>query len=169
MKMGLPVDKLVIATNVNDILARTLETGRYEMRGVMPTIAPSMDIQVSSNFERLLSEVTGRDGDAVRRMMNQLGQSGSFTLEDGPLEEMRAAVSPPAAASEEETSATIADSEAKAGYLLDPHTAIGVHVANSVRTMRRKRRWWCWGPPIRRNSRMRWKRPAACGRICRKT
>ena len=64
MKMGLPVEKLVVATNINDIVARTLETGRYEMRGVTATTSPSMDIQISSNFERLLSEVprpwTGR-------------------------------------------------------------------------------------------------------------
>ncbi|MFX8485583.1 threonine synthase, partial [Acinetobacter baumannii] len=60
-KMGLPIDKLVIATNDNDILARTLKTGRYEMRGVKPTTSPSMDIQISSNFERLLFEAYDRD------------------------------------------------------------------------------------------------------------
>ena len=108
MKMGLPVDKLIVATNVNDILARTLETGRYEKRGVTPTISPSMDIQVSSNFERLLAEVCGRDGDAVRRMMNQLGQSGSFTIEDGPLDAMRA-VFGAGRCDEAQTAATIAD------------------------------------------------------------
>ena len=130
MKMGLPVEKLVVATNVNDILARTLETGRYEKRGVMPTISPSMDIQVSSNFERLLAEVCGRDGEAVRRMMNQLSQSGSFTIENGPLSEMRA-VFGAGRCNEEETAATIADVWKEAGYLLDPHTAIGVHVAKA--------------------------------------
>ncbi|MHA7774230.1 threonine synthase [Roseibium sp. M-1] len=130
MKMGLPVEKLVVATNVNDILARTLETGRYEKRGVLPTISPSMDIQVSSNFERLLSEVCGRDGEAVRRMMNQLSQSGSFTIEDGPLGEMRA-VFGAGRCDEEETAATIAGVYKEAGYLLDPHTAIGVHVAKA--------------------------------------
>ena len=133
MKMGLPVEKLVVATNVNDILARTLETGRYEKRGVMPTISPSMDIQVSSNFERLLAEVCGRDGEAVRRMMNQLSQSGSFTIEDGPLSEMRA-VFGAGRCDEEETAATIADVWKEAGYLLDPHTAIGVHVARAHET-----------------------------------
>jgi len=128
MQMGLPVDKLIVATNVNDILARTLETGRYEKRGVTPTISPSMDIQVSSNFERLLAEVCGRDGDAVRRMMNQLSQSGSFTIEEGPLEAMRS-VFAAGRCNEAETAATIAETWAEAGYLLDPHTAIGVHVA----------------------------------------
>ncbi|EAV43353.1 threonine synthase [Stappia aggregata IAM 12614] len=128
MKMGLPVEKLVVATNVNDILARTLETGRYEKRGVTPTISPSMDIQVSSNFERLLAEVCGRDGGTVRRMMNQLSQSGSFEIEEGPLREMRA-VFGAGRCNEDETEATIAETWNEAGYLLDPHTAIGVHVA----------------------------------------
>ncbi|MES0880153.1 threonine synthase [Roseibium sp. SCP14] len=128
MKMGLPVEKLVVATNVNDILARTLETGRYEKRGVTPTISPSMDIQVSSNFERLLAEVCGRDGEAVRRMMNQLSQSGSFTIEEGPLNEMRAHFGA-GRCNEEETAATIDEVWKATGYLLDPHTAIGVHVA----------------------------------------
>ncbi len=128
MKMGLPVEKLVVATNVNDILARTLETGRYEKRGVTPTISPSMDIQVSSNFERLLSEVCGRDGAAVQRMMNQLVQSGSFSIEEGPLSEMRTSFGA-GRCDEAETAATIGQVWKEAGYLLDPHTAIGVHVA----------------------------------------
>lgn len=128
MKMGLPVEKLVVATNVNDILARTLETGRYEKRGVTPTISPSMDIQVSSNFERLLAEVCGRDGSAVRRMMDQLAQSGSFSIEEGPLAEMRTHFGA-GRCDEAQTAATIAELWKEAGYLLDPHTAIGVHVA----------------------------------------
>jgi threonine synthase len=78
--MGLPIDKLVIATNSNDILARVMETGRYEIDGVMPTISPSMDIQISSNFERLLFEGVGRDARAVVRMMDSLKQSGGFAL-----------------------------------------------------------------------------------------
>lgn len=130
MKMGLPVEKLIVATNVNDILARTLETGRYEKRGVKPTLSPSMDIQVSSNFERLLAEVCGRDGEAVRRMMNQLVQSGSFEIESGPLNEMRAHFGA-GRCNEEETAATISETWKEAGYLLDPHTAIGVHVAKA--------------------------------------
>ncbi|WP_428688156.1 threonine synthase [Roseibium sp.] len=128
MKMGLPVERLIVATNVNDILARTLETGRYEKRGVTPTISPSMDIQVSSNFERLLAEVCGRDGEAVRRMMNQLGQSGSFSIDDGPLGEIRETFGA-GRCDEAQTAQTIARVWDEAGYLLDPHTAIGVHVA----------------------------------------
>src|SRR5690348_9771318 len=71
-RMGLPVDRLVIATNVNDILARTLATGTYELRDVVPTTSPSMDIQVSSNFERLLFDAYRRDGGAIRTLMAQL-------------------------------------------------------------------------------------------------
>lgn len=128
MKMGLPVDKLVVATNVNDILARTLETGRYEKRGVEATISPSMDIQISSNFERLLSEAYGRDGAAVRQLMNQLNQSGSFTIDAGPLSGIRSSFAA-GRCNEQQTSDTIAALWREAGYLLDPHTAIGVHVA----------------------------------------
>ncbi|WP_299480388.1 threonine synthase [uncultured Roseibium sp.] len=128
MKMGLPVEKLIVATNVNDILARTLETGRYEKRGVTATISPSMDIQVSSNFERLLSEVSGRDGGAVRQMMDRLAQSGSFEIEDGPLSAMRKHFGA-GRCNETQTAETIAGLWREAGYLLDPHTAIGVHVA----------------------------------------
>ncbi|WP_298984890.1 threonine synthase [uncultured Roseibium sp.] len=128
MKMGLPVEKLIVATNVNDILARTLETGRYEKRGVTPTISPSMDIQVSSNFERLLAEVCGRDGAIVQRMMNQLMQSGSFTIDEGPLADMRSSFGA-GRCDEAQTASTIARVWEDAGYLLDPHTAIGVHVA----------------------------------------
>lgn len=79
-KMGLPIDKLVIATNDNDILARTLKTGRYEMRGVTPTTSPSMDIQISSNFERLLFEAYGRDPASVKASMDGLKQSGAFEI-----------------------------------------------------------------------------------------
>lgn len=131
MRMGLPVDKLVIATNRNDILVRTLETGRYEMRGVSATISPSMDIQISSNFERLLAEVHGRDGAAVKAMMGSLSQSGSFTIADGPLAEMRKLFAA-GRCDEDQTSATIARTHAQTGYLLDPHTAIGVHVAEEM-------------------------------------
>ena len=80
--MGLPVERLVIATNDNDILRRTHATGAYEVRGVMATTSPSMDIQVSSNFERYLFEATNRDAAWVRGKMGALGQSGRFDLSD---------------------------------------------------------------------------------------
>jgi len=126
-RMGLPIANLVIATNANDILARTLETGTYETGTVVSTISPSMDIQVSSNFERLLFEALDRDAPALKRLMNGLTQSGSFTVPARGLATIRAAFAA-GRASEAETSATIAGVLAEAGYLLDPHTAVGVAV-----------------------------------------
>ena len=90
-RMGLPVDRLVIATNVNDILARTLSTGTYEVREVTATTSPSMDIQVSSNFERLLFEACRRDAAQVRGAMASLAQSRRFSISTpGPVGDPRA-------------------------------------------------------------------------------
>lgn len=130
-RMGLPVKTLAIATNSNDILARTLETGRYETGSVTPTISPSMDIQVSSNFERLLFESVGRDSASLQGLMNGLGQSGSFTVPAEGLAAIRK-LFVANRASEAETSATIRRVLKDAGYLLDPHSAVGVHVANPL-------------------------------------
>ncbi|MEM8749355.1 MAG: threonine synthase [Pseudomonadota bacterium] len=130
-QMGLPIDNLVIATNSNDILARTLETGRYETAGVQATSSPSMDIQVSSNFERLLFEATGRDAGTIRGLMSSLSQSGAFTIPLNALETIRAGFSA-GRASEREVSGTIGSVHAQSGYLLDPHTAVGVDVARKT-------------------------------------
>ncbi len=130
-KMGLPIDDLIIATNSNDILARTLETGRYETAGVHATTSPSMDIQVSSNFERLLFEAHGRDAEAVKRMMDSLKQSGAFTLDEAALSMIRNDFSA-GRASENEVKETIGDVLRDSAYLLDPHTAVGVHVARAM-------------------------------------
>ena len=128
MRMGLPVDRLVIATNTNDILARTLATGAYEVRAVVPTISPSMDIQVSSNFERLLFDACGRDPAAVRGWMGALAQSGRFDLSSAALAAIRTHFSA-GRASEEETAATIRTVRKETGYLADPHTAVALAVA----------------------------------------
>ena len=127
-RMGLPIANLVIATNSNDILARTLETGTYETGTVLPTISPSMDIQVSSNFERLLFETLDRDAPGLKRLMNGLTQSGSFTVPPKSIAAIRE-IFAAGRASEAQTSATIASVQSEAGYLLDPHTAVGVSVA----------------------------------------
>ncbi len=132
-QMGLPIDKLVVATNENDILARTLDTGRYEMRDVKATTSPSMDIQISSNFERLLFEVYDRDASKVRGAMANLKQSGSFEIEDDALKSMRK-VFRAGRATEKDVAKTIAKTLETTGYLLDPHTAIGVFVANKHET-----------------------------------
>ena len=126
--MGLPVDRLVIATNVNDILARTIATGSYDLREVVPTSSPSMDIQVASNFERLLFEAYGRDGRAVRALMASLAQSRRFELSEPALSGVRAVFSA-GRADENETAATIRTMLRETGHFIDPHTAVGVAVA----------------------------------------
>jgi threonine synthase len=127
-KIGLPIDRLVIATNTNDILARALATGRYEMTGVVPTQSPSMDIQISSNFERLLFEAANRDGAAVRRLMDGLGQSGAFTIPEAALAGIRRDFVA-GRTDEAETAATMRSVLASTGYLADPHTAVALAVA----------------------------------------
>jgi threonine synthase len=128
MRMGLPIRKLVIATNVNDILARTVATGTYDVREVVPTSSPSMDIQVASNFERLLFEVYGRDSGAVRGLMASLAQSRQFVLSAPALAAIRSQLSA-GRADEEETAAAIRTMLRETGELLDPHTAVAVAVA----------------------------------------
>ncbi len=131
-KMGLPIDRLTIATNVNDILERTVKTGRYEMLGVTPTTSPSMDIQVSSNFERLLFDAVGRDGQSVVRMMNALSQSGAFTIEPEALKYIVSHFDA-VRTDEEETLKTIAEVYATSGAMIDPHTAVAL--AGARRTL----------------------------------
>lgn len=130
-KMGLPIERLVVATNVNDILARTLETGTYEVRGVVATSSPAMDIQVSSNFERLLFDASSRDPSIVRAAMHDLGSKGRFALNDSALASMRQLFSA-SRADENETRDTIRDVHKVSGYVLDPHTAVGVAVARKL-------------------------------------
>ena len=131
-RMGLPVARLIVATNVNDILARALETGRYEVGTVVPTISPSMDIQVSSNFERLIHDAYGRDGAAVTRLMQSLTQSGAFEIDAVRLDAIRAMFGA-ARADEQETRATIEATLKATGELVDPHTAVGLAVAAKLR------------------------------------
>ncbi len=132
-RMGLPVDRFIIATNSNDILDRTIKTGRYDVTGVYPTISPSMDIQVSSNFERLVYLANKNDPAAVRAAMGSLAQSQSFTLTSPALKSIRAEFLS-GAASEAQTSATMAHILKTTGELVDPHTAVGLHVAMQHQT-----------------------------------
>ena len=130
-EMGLPVDRLVVATNVNDILHRALETGRYEVRGVVATQSPSMDIQVSSNFERLLFDACGRDPAAVGAMMASLAQGGAFTIPEKALAAIRGRFGS-ARTDEAATRATIAAVRDVTGLVIDPHTAVAVAVAEAA-------------------------------------
>jgi threonine synthase len=131
-RIGLPVERLVIATNVNDILHRTLATGTYSRAGVAATISPSMDIEVSSNFERLVFELLDRDGAAVARLMAELAATGRFTLPAPALARLRAAFTS-ARASEDETRAEIARTLRETGHVVCPHTAVGLHGARAAR------------------------------------
>jgi threonine synthase len=128
-RMGLPIRWLRIAANVNDILPRTLKTGHYEVREVHATTSPSMDIQVSSNFERLLFEACRRDAGTVRRLMDQLKQSGRFVLPDAMLAAIREEFDA-GRADETETAAAIRATWREAGDLVDPHTAVALAVAD---------------------------------------
>lgn len=127
-QMGLPIERLVIATNANDILARTLASGDYEVRDVVATQSPSMDIQISSNFERLLFEAYRRDAGAVRRLMDNLRQSGHFSLDPQPLAAIRADFDA-TSAREAETTWEIARVWQETQRLVDPHTAVGIAAA----------------------------------------
>ncbi len=127
-QMGLPVERLTVATNVNDILVRALETGDYEVREVVPTASPSMDIQISSNFERLLFDAYGRDSKSVRAAMDSLAQSRRFSIATPALAAIRVLFSA-GRADEAETSAAIRTTLQKVDYLIDPHTAVACSVA----------------------------------------
>jgi len=127
-RMGFPIGKLVLATNANDILARFFTTGEYRITGVVPTMSPSMDIQVASNFERYLYYRFGEDGAEVSRVMDAFRQTGTLSVPpagDGMVDPLIVAAS----ADEAQTLAAIRDVYAETGYLLDPHTAVGYHAS----------------------------------------
>ncbi|MFX0543233.1 threonine synthase [Roseovarius sp. S4756] len=126
-RMGLPIDRLVVATNQNDILHRCLTEGAYTPDGVIPSISPSMDIQVSSNFERALFEAYGRDANATAQLMEEL-KAGGFTVSQGALEALRETFDS-GRCDEDQTRAAIKRTWETTGELLCPHSAIGVHVA----------------------------------------
>jgi len=132
-RMGLSVERLIIATNENDILARALATGRYAPKGVKATQSPSMDIQVSSNFERLLFEASGRDAKGVVARMGELAREGSFAIPAEALKRIRAdfdGFRVDEAACAGEMGRVYRDS----GMITDPHTAVGVHAARNALT-----------------------------------
>jgi threonine synthase len=124
-RMGLPIDRLVMGSNRNDILTRFMETGTMSVGTVEPSISPSMDIQVSSNFERLLFELLGRDGAAVTALMAEFQRTGAMSLGANVMAEARALISA-ARVDDETTRAVIARVHKATGEILDPHTAIGV-------------------------------------------
>jgi threonine synthase len=127
-RMGLPISRLVLATNENDILSRFFNTGVYSSDAVHATISPSMDIQVASNFERYLYYRLGADPVVLSRVMKQFEADKKITvppLANGKIDNLICAGSGNTA----QTLATIQEFQTRYGYLLDPHTAVGVHVA----------------------------------------
>jgi threonine synthase len=129
-RMGLPIERLVIASNRNDILPRALTSGAYEPRNVIATTSPSMDIQVSSNFERYLFEASDRDPATVRTHMGALAQMGRFEVGSG-IDRMRHDFES-ASANDQDVAVAIRRVKAASGYLLDPHTTCGVLAAEQV-------------------------------------
>ncbi len=130
-RMGLPIADLVIASNENDILPRVMNTGVYEMRGVVATSSPSMDIEISSNFERYLFEASGRDAALTRGLMGSLAQSRRFEL-GSAFDKARADFSA-ATASEADVASAIRKVASTSGYVMDPHTACGYVAASCAR------------------------------------
>jgi threonine synthase len=130
-QMGLPIDQLVIATNANDILHRCISANDHSKKDLIHSLAPSMDIMVSSNFERLLFDLYGRDGSAIKQLMEDF-KSGSMTLKEEALTSARKLFTS-YRIDDDEMIDVIRDVFERTEYLLDPHTAIGVQAARKTR------------------------------------
>ena len=127
-KMGLPVERLIVATNQNDILHRFFSKGEYHQHRVNPSMSPSMDIQISSNFERFLYYLSGEQSELLSSWMKTFHETGKLEVKGTFLEKAQAEMAS-ATVSEAETLATICEYYEKYQYVLDPHTAVGVHAA----------------------------------------
>ena len=129
-KMGLPIDRLIVATNSNDILHRCISANDHSKRELIHSLSPSMDIMVSSNFERLLFDAYGNDGDAIQQLMADF-KSGAMTLSDQAMTSIRNHFDS-CHVGDNETIEMISDVYRQTGYLLDPHTAIGVKASRAT-------------------------------------
>jgi len=130
-KMGLPINKLIIATNSNDILKRAVNTGVYKPLKVEHTVSPSMDIQVASNFERLIFDVCSCNSERIIKLMKNLNELGEFKLETNELEKINKDFCSESL-SEEETKLVIKDTYKREKMLIDPHTAVAIGVVNKI-------------------------------------
>ncbi len=130
-RMGLPVERLVIASNRNDILTRFFTTGTMEIRDVVPTTSPSMDIQISSNLERLLFERMDRDATAIVELFSRFRADGTVSVPLEVLEGLRAEFDC-GRLDDEQAAEVIRRVHARSGMLIDPHTAVGVGIAESL-------------------------------------
>ena len=131
-QLGLPIEKLVIGTNRNDILTRYFENGEMRLAGVEPSLSPSMDIQVSSNFERLLFEMMGRDGTAVAKVMGDFRATGSYSTDHNQMAAITGLFHA-YRSSDEATLEMIRDTYGKTGHVVDPHTAAALSAAAQFR------------------------------------
>jgi threonine synthase len=132
---GMPLQRLVIGSNANDILPRLLETGRLETRGVVPTLSPSMDIQISSNLERLLFELYGRDPERTARELSAFAETGSLTLDAAALTAVRDLFEA-ASLDDDATLEAMRAEYQRSGTLLDPHTAVGLAAGRARKAAR---------------------------------
>jgi threonine synthase len=128
--MGLPIDQFIVGSNVNDILPRFFDSGSLTMAGVTPTISPSMDIQVSSNFERFLFELYGRDGAVTADAVTEFRDTGVLSVGENLWQKAQETFSGHRM-DDTETKAVIGEINASCGYLLDPHSAIAVAAARA--------------------------------------
>jgi threonine synthase len=129
-RIGLPIERLIIGTNTNDILTRFMETGAMDAKDVVPTLSPAMDIQVSSNFERLLFDLYGRDGRVISQAMTAFRESGTMTASSEALDKARQLFSA-ARLDDAGIKAQIAATYKNTGMIVDPHTATGLHAATT--------------------------------------
>ena len=127
-RMGFPIDKLIVATNENDILARFFATGEYAVGEVHQTVSPAMDIQVASNFERFLYYYFDQDSGRLSSFMSDFAATGRASLNGAPETKLFAAV----AINQQQTLAAMRDTKTRFGYVLDPHTAVGVAAAQQL-------------------------------------
>jgi threonine synthase len=130
-KMGLPINKLIVATNQNDILHRAISKGRYEAETVFETISPSMDIQIASNFERLIYDLNNFDDKETKKVMNKIKQEGKYIISKENLEKINKDFLS-ASMKEEEVLSVIKEVHEKYGVILDPHSAIGFGALKKV-------------------------------------
>jgi threonine synthase len=133
-QMGAPIGKLVIASNANDILTRFFGDNDMTTRPVVPSLSPSMDIQVSSNFERLLFEINGRDGGQTAEQLQRFRASGSLSIEADQRADFIDDVFVAARIDDDETLEAIRNTFTSTGMLIDPHTAVGVGVTENLRS-----------------------------------
>ena len=132
--MGLPIDKLIVATNENDILKRVINTGEYKPSKVKPSLSPSMDIQVSSNFERLLFDIVGQDDKKVTLLMKDLSTKGFFKLDEKEVKDIQK-IFCAQKVDDAETLSIIKNLYLDTKFVLDPHTATALGAAGKTKNL----------------------------------